>query len=169
MEIRMLQYFLAVAEEENITNAAKKLHMTQPSLSRQMMDLEKELGKKLFVRTNKKTLLTEDGLHLKGRAREILTLVEKTVRNKVFSKFVCSFLASILAFASVKCGLAPAIDKIIIGNIMSLIPGIGFTNALRDLFTGDNVAGVVRSIEAVLMALAIGAGYFVFVCVTGGL
>lgn len=78
MEIRILKYFLAVAEEENITSAAKKLHMTQPSLSRQMMDLEQELGKKLFVRTNKKTLLTEDGLHLKRRAQEILTLVEKT-------------------------------------------------------------------------------------------
>lgn len=78
MEIRMLRYFLAVAEEENITNAAKKLHMTQPSLSRQMQELEKELGKPLFIRTNKKTLLTEDGLHLKGRAQEILSLVEKT-------------------------------------------------------------------------------------------
>lgn len=78
MEIRILKYFLAVAEEENITNAAKKLHMTQPSLSRQMMDLEAELGKKLFTRTNKKTLLTEDGLHLKRRAQEILSLVDKT-------------------------------------------------------------------------------------------
>jgi len=78
MEIRILKYFLAVAEEENITNAAKKLHMTQPSLSRQMMDLEKELGKRLFIRTNKKTLLTEDGMHLKRRAEEILSLVEKT-------------------------------------------------------------------------------------------
>lgn len=74
----MLKYFLAVAEEENITNAAKKLHMTQPSLSRQMQELEKELGKPLFIRTNKKTLLTEEGLHLKGRAQEILSLVEKT-------------------------------------------------------------------------------------------
>jgi len=78
MEIRILKYFLAVAEEENITNAARRLHMTQPSLSRQMMDLEKELGKQLFIRTNKKTYLTEDGLHLKQRAQEILSLVEKT-------------------------------------------------------------------------------------------
>lgn len=78
MEIRMLQYFLTVAEEENITAAARKLHMTQPALSRQMMDLEKELGKPLFIRTNKKTYLTEDGLYLKQRAQEILSLVEKT-------------------------------------------------------------------------------------------
>lgn len=78
MDIRVLRYFVAVAEEENITNAARKLHMTQPSLSRQMMELEKELGKSLFIRTNKKTLLTEEGMHLKRRAEEILSLVEKT-------------------------------------------------------------------------------------------
>ena len=78
MELRILQYFLAVAEAENITAAARKLHMTQPALSRQMMELEKELGKQLFIRTNKKTLLTENGIHLKQRAKEILSLVEKT-------------------------------------------------------------------------------------------
>lgn len=78
MEIRLLKYFLAVAEEENITSAARKLHMTQPALSRQMQDLENKLGKQLFIRTNKKTYLTEDGLHLKQRAQEILFLVEKT-------------------------------------------------------------------------------------------
>lgn len=78
MEIRLLKYFLAVAEDENITSAARKLHMTQPALSRQMMELEKELGKNLFVRTNKKTYLTEDGLYLKQRSQEILSLVEKT-------------------------------------------------------------------------------------------
>lgn len=78
MEIRLLKYFLAVAEDENITSAARRLHMTQPALSRQMMDFEKELGKQLFVRTNKKTYLTEDGLRLKQRAQEILSLVEKT-------------------------------------------------------------------------------------------
>lgn len=78
MELRLLKYFLAVAEDENITAAARKLHMTQPALSRQMMDLEKELGKQLFIRTNKKTYLTEEGLYLKERAREILSLVEKT-------------------------------------------------------------------------------------------
>ncbi|MBO7252599.1 MAG: LysR family transcriptional regulator [Oscillospiraceae bacterium] len=78
MEIRTLKYFLAVAEEENITAAASKLHMTQPALSRQMMDLEKSIGKPLFIRTNKKTYLTEDGLYLKQRAQEILSLVDKT-------------------------------------------------------------------------------------------
>ena len=99
----------------------------------------------------------------------VLYLTERWLKNKFFSKFVCSFVASSLAFAAVKLGLTHDVDKIIIGNIMSLIPGIGFTNALRDLFTGDNIAGLLRSIEAVLMALAIAAGYFVYVCTLGGL
>lgn len=78
MELRTLKYFLTVAKEENITSAAEILHMTQPTLSRQIMDLEKELGKPLFTRTNRKTILTEDGLHLRKRAEEIISLVERT-------------------------------------------------------------------------------------------
>ena len=57
----------------------------------------------------------------------------------------------------------------IIGNIMSLIPGIGLTNALRDLFTGDSIAGLLRSIEALLIALAIAAGYFLSTVLMGGI
>ena len=78
MDIRAMQYYLAVVREGTISGAAEALHVAQPSLSRQMMELERELGKRLFLRTNKKTLLTEDGLRLKGRAREILALVERT-------------------------------------------------------------------------------------------
>jgi DNA-binding transcriptional LysR family regulator len=78
MELRTLSYFLAVAREENMTEAANVLHVTQPTLSRQMADLEDELGKKLFTRTNRKTLLTEDGMHLRLRAEEILSLVDQT-------------------------------------------------------------------------------------------
>ena len=59
-------------------------------------------------------------------------------------------------------------DMVIIGNIMLLIPGIGFTSALRDLFVGDSIAGLLRIVEAVLMALAIGAGYFLFIWMMGG-
>ena len=74
MEIRTLQYFLAVAREQNMTGAANLLHITQPTLSRQMADLEQELGKKLFIRTNRSTLLTEDGIRLRQRAEEIVSL-----------------------------------------------------------------------------------------------
>ena len=69
---------------------------------------------------------------------------------------------------AVKLGWIANVDKLIIGNIMSLIPGIGLTNALRDLFTGDSIAGLLRSIEAVLAASAIAAGCFLVV-VLGGL
>ena len=78
MELRVLKYFLAVARAENISAAAENLHVTQPTLSRQLMDLEDELGKTLFVRAHKKISLTEDGLLLKKRAEEIVELVSRT-------------------------------------------------------------------------------------------
>ena len=77
IETRLLQYFLAIAEEQSITRAADYLHITQPTLSKQMMDLEKSLGKKLFVRGKKKVTLTEDGVYLRSRAQEIISLMEK--------------------------------------------------------------------------------------------
>lgn len=77
MELRVLRYFLAVAREESICRAADALHLSQPTLSRQLMDLEEELGKKLFIRGNRRITLTEDGILLRKRAGEILDLVEK--------------------------------------------------------------------------------------------
>lgn len=81
MELRVLNYFLAVAREENFTKAAGQLHLTQPTLSRQIADLEQELGVKLFVRSNHNIILTEDGMILKRRAQEILALADKTKRD----------------------------------------------------------------------------------------
>lgn len=78
MDVRVLRYFLAVAQEESISGAAEYLHLTQPTLSRQLMDLEQELGKKLFIRGSRKVTLTEDGLLLRKRASEIVALVDKT-------------------------------------------------------------------------------------------
>lgn len=78
MELRVLRYFLAVAREENITAAAAKLHVTQPTLSKQLMDLEAELGKQLFIRGKRKIILTEEGMFLRKRAQEILDLTDKT-------------------------------------------------------------------------------------------
>lgn len=78
MELRVLRYFLEVAREENITAAAESLHITQPTLSKQLMDLEDELGKKLFIRGKRRITLTEDGILLRKRAGEIIELVEKT-------------------------------------------------------------------------------------------
>ena len=79
MEMRVLRYFLAVAREESITRAADYLHLTQPTLSRQLMDLEKELGKKLFVRGSRRVSLTEEGMLLRKRAGEMIELEEKTL------------------------------------------------------------------------------------------
>lgn len=78
MEIRVLQYFLAITREESISAAAKSLHLSQPSLSRQIKDLEDELGTILFERGSRKITLTEDGLLLKKRAEDIINLVNKT-------------------------------------------------------------------------------------------
>ncbi|MCC0645219.1 MULTISPECIES: LysR family transcriptional regulator [unclassified Clostridioides] len=81
MELRVLRYFLAVAKEESITSAAQSLNVTQPTLSKQLMELEDELGKKLFLRGNRKITLTEDGLFLRKRAQEIIDLADKTTSD----------------------------------------------------------------------------------------
>lgn len=78
MDIRVLEYFLAVAREESISGAAEYLNMTQPPLSRQLKDLEEELGKTLFIRGNRKITLTDEGLILRKRAEELVALMEKT-------------------------------------------------------------------------------------------
>lgn len=81
MELRVLNYFLMVAREENITKAANILHLTQPTLSRQLMQLEEELDVKLFHRSRHTIILTEEGRLLKRRAQELLSLADKTKRE----------------------------------------------------------------------------------------
>lgn len=81
MEIRVLRYFLEVAREENITKSAAYLHISQPTLSRQIKELEEELGKKLFVRSNYSVKLTEEGMLLRKRAEDILAMVDKTTEE----------------------------------------------------------------------------------------
>lgn len=92
--------------------------------------------------------------------RIIIYFFEMIISNKIFNKFLSTVIITLLTFLLLKCKIIMSADNIIIGNIMTLIPGIGLTNALRDLFTGDSIAGLLRLIEAVLMALAIAAGYF---------
>lgn len=81
MEIRVLRYFLEVAREGNITKSAAYLHISQPTLSRQLKELEEELGKKLFVRSNYSVKLTEEGMLLRKRAEDILDMVDKTTEE----------------------------------------------------------------------------------------
>lgn len=83
MELRVLKYFLTIANEQNISKAADIIHITQPTLSRQIMDLEDELGVKLFERNkqNRKFLLTEEGIRFYNYAQEIVQLSDKTVEE----------------------------------------------------------------------------------------
>ena len=81
MELRVLKYFLAVAREENITKAAEFLHITQPTLSRQLMQLEEELNAQLFIRGKNRIVLTDEGMLLRRRAEEIVDLANKTEKE----------------------------------------------------------------------------------------
>ncbi|HJH55506.1 MAG TPA: LysR family transcriptional regulator, partial [Brachyspira hyodysenteriae] len=78
MDIKSLKYFLTAAREGSITKAANSLNLTQPNLSRQINNLEKEIGKKLFIRSNYSIKLTSDGILLKKRAEEIIDMIDKT-------------------------------------------------------------------------------------------
>lgn len=81
MELRILKYFLIVAREENITKAAEVLHITQPTLSRQLAQMEEELGVQLLVRGKRKITLTEEGMLLRRRADEMIQLLNKTEKE----------------------------------------------------------------------------------------
>ena len=81
MELRTLRYFLAAAQEENITKAADILHVTQPTLSRQIMDLERELGVTLMLRGKNGLKLTDDGILFRQRAQEIVELADRLEKD----------------------------------------------------------------------------------------
>ncbi len=78
MELRVLNYFLTVAREGGLTGASEVLHVTQPTMSRQIQELEEELGQKLFIRSTRSMVLTPEGMLLRKRAEEILEMAERT-------------------------------------------------------------------------------------------
>ena len=123
MELRVLQYFLMIAREENITRAARLLHVTQPTLSRQIMQLEEELGVTLFRRSNHAILLTEDGMLLKRRAQEMLDLAEKTTQELAHGE---TELAGTL---SIGCGELLSMDTLagLLADFRSVHPGVRVT------------------------------------------
>ena len=88
--------------------------------------------------------------------------------NRLLNRFSCSFLVTFLTFLLAKMGLIMSVDEVIIGILMTLVPGCGFTNALRDLFTGDSISGALRLIEAILVAFAIAGGYVLAGVLMGG-
>ena len=104
------------------------------------------------------------GLVLKG----VLILIHAVQFNHVLSNLIASFVLSVLAFMAVRFRLADTVDMIVIGNIMLLIPGISLTNSLRDMVSGDTMAGMLRFLEACILALAIAAGYILASMAMGG-
>ncbi len=104
-----------------------------------------------------------------GMALKAVVYLISAVRfNHLLSNLSASFVLSVLAFFSVRLGLAEHVDMIVIGNIMLLIPGVALTNSLRDVVSGDTMSGLLRFLEAVILAMAIAAGYILASFVMGG-
>lgn len=122
IETRLLRYFLAVAREQNITKAAETLFITQSTLSKQMMDLEKQLGKQLFLRGKRKLTLTEEGTFLRNRAQEILELVDSTEAALRTDAEILS------GDISIGCGETIAMDGIVrlLADFHSRYPNVRF-------------------------------------------
>ena len=99
----------------------------------------------------------------------LIMLFERTKVNKIFARFLCSLVTAFLVKGLMLLHLITCPDYIIIGNIMTLIPGVGFTNALRDLFVGDMFTGTIRTVEAMLLAIAIAVGFAIPDLLVGGL
>lgn len=137
MEFRVLEYFLTIAREESFSKAAEYLHITQPTLSRQIAELEEEIGKKLFVRGARKLTLTEDGLFLKQRAEEMITLKEKTQMELMSSE------SNI--FGDVYIGGGETIGMNIIAKVIKKVQ-IEHPHIKFHLFSG-NADSVIEKIE----------------------
>ena len=106
MEIRVLRYFLTVVREENVTRAAEILHITQPTLSRQIAQMEEEMGVRLFDRSTRRMTLTQEGMLLRRRAEEILTLVDKTEKELTEQQ------EKIEGIVSIGCGDLAAVQRL---------------------------------------------------------
>lgn len=119
LELRILRYFLAVAQEKNITRAAEKLLVSQPTLSKQLSDFEKELGTKLFIRGHRQITLTSEGVYLKSKAEEIISLADKTSLNIKNDQIISGDLT---IGAGESIGMKRIID--IMGNINQDYPDV---------------------------------------------
>lgn len=128
MELRVLNYFLMVAQEENITRAAELLHVTQPTLSRQLAELEEELGVKLFHRGNRHITLTEQGILLRRRAEEVMTLVERIEHEIRRQDGPIEGVIAIGTAESAATGILPAFMKV----FSERYPQVSY-----ELFTGN--------------------------------
>ncbi len=101
--------------------------------------------------------------------RLIVFATTRSKLNAIFANFISSFCMSFLAIAITATGIGLSVDNIVIGNIMLLIPGVGLTNSLRDMISGDTMAGALRLLEAVLIAISLAAGYILSALIAGGI
>ena len=148
LEARLLNYFLVVAREQNMTRAAAELHISQPTLSAQIAELEQRLGIKLFKRTNKSTLLTEDGILFRSRAQELMDLMEK-----VESEFTTN-AGDISGDIHIGCGETYIMSHVstILREIQKEYPDIHF-----HIYSGDAEAVIERLDKGLLdMGLLLG-------------
>lgn len=129
MDIRILSYFLMAAREENITKAAQLLHITQPTLSRQLMQLEEELGVKLFQRSNHSVYLTDEGMIFRRRAQELVNLAEKAQEELTQKE---ETLSGVIAIG---CGEIRSVQEVakLITGFQECCPLVKF-----ELYSGDN-------------------------------
>lgn len=127
MDLRVLRYFLTVVREESITKAAEVLHITQPTLSRQLTQLEADLGVKLFTRGTRKITLTNEGMLLRRRAEEITELVDKTEKELVVQEEM------IEGTISIGCGELASVNLLpeVLRSFSQQYPLVNY-----DLFTG---------------------------------
>lgn len=149
IETRLLQYFLAVAREQNITRAAESLHIAQPTLSKQMMELEQQLGKPLFIRGKKKITLTDEGAYFRSRAQEMMDLMAKT--ESMFRSDEDT-VAGDIWFG---CGETPIMGCItqIFHDLQTEYPGLKF-----HIFSGDGDSVLEKLDKGLLdMGLMLGA------------
>ena len=145
MEFRVMNYFLTVAREESISRAAEALHVTQPNLSRQMQNLEQEIGKPLFVRGNRRTSLTAAGELLKKRAEELMDLYDKTRCELMSHEKEISGTVYIGGGESRAMSITAAAAK----KVMTDYPRIKF-----DFFSGD-AQSVTEKLEKGLLDFAV--------------
>ena len=122
MELRVLNYFLTVAREGGLTGASEVLHVTQPTMSRQIQELEEELGQKLFIRTTRSMVLTPEGMLLRKRAEEILEMAERT--KSEFSAMGSTVAGDVLIGSGETFALKQLTD--LMAQIREEYPGIHF-------------------------------------------
>lgn len=141
VDLRLLEYFLAVAKVGNITKAAQQLHVTQPTVSRQLADLEEMLGTPLLIRGKRQVTLTEAGTLFQQRAEEILTLMDKTCKDLLEQNDLAGGMVALGCVESCASRMLPEV----LGDLSRLYPQIHY-----ELYSADRFRAYIQENKAVL-------------------